>query len=405
MDPADPAGYGQLVAGGEFNHYMVSPNGLYSVFAVPGPPSSNDSSTAYEIVGPDGQQLATRQLPQVGATGHIDIGNDGVLTEYATAGTSKSVQTIAPLTPKPSPGECTIVNSPKAPAAVRAAIDDAQKVTQNILGQFGSKKPQVVNPYPLTTSNVFALDKSSGATADQYNAAVKALIDQASKWSDVNDKQAIEASAKMVGANNKYYNDIVDTITNLNIQLRTLISPNPDKFDATNTDSILVSVATAMDTVQQKYQGYMTEVADAAQTIVVRRGDNLSEIAAKYGQTWQQLYARNRQIVGTDPNLIQPGQKLTIKPAKSAGDGNGAKASGTQINEVATGTPKAKPLTVVKPPAKSAGNGNGAKASGAQINEVATGTPKAKPPTVVKPPPKTDARTPWSAGGVQLRTT
>lgn len=41
-------------------------------------------------------------------------------------------------------------------------------------------------------------------------------------------------------------------------------------------------------------------------------GDTLSGIAAAHGTTWQRLYAANRQVIGDDPDLILPGQRLTV---------------------------------------------------------------------------------------------
>lgn len=54
-------------------------------------------------------------------------------------------------------------------------------------------------------------------------------------------------------------------------------------------------------------------------TYVVRPGDTLSEIAAKYlggASNWRRLYDLNRQVIGTDPNLIHPGMVLKM-PADS----------------------------------------------------------------------------------------
>ena len=48
-------------------------------------------------------------------------------------------------------------------------------------------------------------------------------------------------------------------------------------------------------------------------TYTVKKGDTLSGIAAKYGMTWQQVYARNKFIIGNNPNIIKPGQVLVIK--------------------------------------------------------------------------------------------
>lgn len=51
-----------------------------------------------------------------------------------------------------------------------------------------------------------------------------------------------------------------------------------------------------------------------SQTIyVVKRGDTLSSIAKKYNTTWQKIYANNKSIIGSNPNIIKIGQKLIIK--------------------------------------------------------------------------------------------
>lgn len=44
----------------------------------------------------------------------------------------------------------------------------------------------------------------------------------------------------------------------------------------------------------------------------VRQGDTLSGIAARYGTTWQQIHAANKDIIGSDPDVIVPGQRLDI---------------------------------------------------------------------------------------------
>ena len=48
-------------------------------------------------------------------------------------------------------------------------------------------------------------------------------------------------------------------------------------------------------------------------TYTVKKGDALSDIASKYGMSWQELYAKNKFIIGNNPNAIKPGQVLTIK--------------------------------------------------------------------------------------------
>jgi len=49
-----------------------------------------------------------------------------------------------------------------------------------------------------------------------------------------------------------------------------------------------------------------------ARTYTVVSGDNLSKIAADFGVSVDALYTKNKAIIGPDPNLIQPGQVLTI---------------------------------------------------------------------------------------------
>ena len=45
---------------------------------------------------------------------------------------------------------------------------------------------------------------------------------------------------------------------------------------------------------------------------IVQPGDTLWDIAQKMKTTWQEIYTANIKIIGDDPNLILPGQKLTI---------------------------------------------------------------------------------------------
>lgn len=44
----------------------------------------------------------------------------------------------------------------------------------------------------------------------------------------------------------------------------------------------------------------------------VRAGDTLSGIAARYTTTWQHVYAANKAVIGGNPHLIVPGQRLDI---------------------------------------------------------------------------------------------
>lgn len=51
---------------------------------------------------------------------------------------------------------------------------------------------------------------------------------------------------------------------------------------------------------------------DDINTVTVRRGDTLTKIAAAHGVTWRRIFDRNRAVIGDNPALIVPGQRLAI---------------------------------------------------------------------------------------------
>lgn len=44
----------------------------------------------------------------------------------------------------------------------------------------------------------------------------------------------------------------------------------------------------------------------------VRQGDTLSRIAARHGTSWQRVYAVNKAVIGGDPDMIVPGQRIRV---------------------------------------------------------------------------------------------
>lgn len=60
------------------------------------------------------------------------------------------------------------------------------------------------------------------------------------------------------------------------------------------------------------YPGQTLVIPNTRGRYTVRRGDTLSGIAARYGIDWHELYAANRETIGPDPDLIYPGEVLTI---------------------------------------------------------------------------------------------
>ena len=52
--------------------------------------------------------------------------------------------------------------------------------------------------------------------------------------------------------------------------------------------------------------------SSGGRTYTVQRGDTLSGIGSRYGVSWNSIYEANKGIIGGNPNLIRPGQTLTI---------------------------------------------------------------------------------------------
>jgi LysM repeat protein len=80
---------------------------------------------------------------------------------------------------------------------------------------------------------------------------------------------------------------------------------------------------------------------------IVRAGDTLSAIAPRFGMTWMQLWYKNRAQIGTDPNLIYPGQRFIVTgpiPVVPASFGQ------EFIDPVSTDTPKATHLVASSAP-------------------------------------------------------
>jgi nucleoid-associated protein YgaU len=55
-----------------------------------------------------------------------------------------------------------------------------------------------------------------------------------------------------------------------------------------------------------------TDLKSGAACYVVQSGDNLSNIASRFGSSVQAIWESNRATIGADPNLIRAGQKLYI---------------------------------------------------------------------------------------------
>jgi Tfp pilus assembly protein FimV len=80
--------------------------------------------------------------------------------------------------------------------------------------------------------------------------------------------------------------------------------------------------------------------------ITVRRGDSLSKIAARYRIEWPGLYEENRKVIGGNPNLLTPGERLRVPSAAQAARLAASYRPATIPVTPATATPDAQPVTM-----------------------------------------------------------
>ncbi|SNR84924.1 LysM domain-containing protein [Geodermatophilus saharensis] len=65
---------------------------------------------------------------------------------------------------------------------------------------------------------------------------------------------------------------------------------------------------------------------DATEDYTVRWGDTVKKIADAHQQSWRELYQRNVDVIGGDPNRIYPGQVLAVSGAAPAAEAPAAAA-------------------------------------------------------------------------------
>ena len=75
-----------------------------------------------------------------------------------------------------------------------------------------------------------------------------------------------------------------------------------------------------------------TEQPASGGTYTVKSGDCLSSIARKTtgSSDWTALYEQNKDVIGSNPNLIYPGQVLTLPAGASAASSGGSSSGGTK---------------------------------------------------------------------------
>jgi LysM repeat protein len=95
---------------------------------------------------------------------------------------------------------------------------------------------------------------------------------------------------------------------------------------------------------------HVAQVGDYA----VKRGDTVVKIAAAHGQSWRGLYQRNVDVIGSNPNLITPGQVLVTSGSEEAAPAAAAPAAA--VAPAVAVAPAAATATAVAHISNSAGN-------------------------------------------------
>ncbi|MFD5148741.1 peptidoglycan DD-metalloendopeptidase family protein [Streptomyces sp. NPDC058401] len=67
--------------------------------------------------------------------------------------------------------------------------------------------------------------------------------------------------------------------------------------------------------------------AEGANTYTVAGGDTLGTIGSELGVSWQTLYSENRSVIGSDPDVIFPGQRLAYGSGGSSDSGSSTPAA------------------------------------------------------------------------------
>ncbi|MET8509754.1 LysM peptidoglycan-binding domain-containing protein [Streptomyces sp. NPDC004787] len=104
--------------------------------------------------------------------------------------------------------------------------------------------------------------------------------------------------------------------------------------------TVTQNVAVAKQVVRTVPAAAPSAVRAAPVKYSVVAGDSLSRIAGKYGVRggWKKLYKDNRHVVGGDPRLIHPGQRLTVAAGASGAAGAATKSAPRAAAKTATAT-------------------------------------------------------------------
>jgi len=109
--------------------------------------------------------------------------------------------------------------------------------------------------------------------------------------------------------------NVAVTIRSFNYEPERAGNPGDIYFDLSLKEYVFVDaskVEIAGNTAKVSGKPSRPSAREVPKTYTVKPGDNLTKIALKYGVNSRDLYAKNSKVIGKDPNLIRPGQKLVL---------------------------------------------------------------------------------------------
>lgn len=164
------------------------------------------------------------------------------------------------------------------------------------------------------TTGDTSTDTAEGITPQQYMAGlIGSQYDLSNQLGETTSD--IANLATNVGANTKAESaNTAATTSNTSAVARNTGAENAGTAaEKTNTSTVKANTsAVKAHTPKRPVRHTTTTHTKKARTYTVHSGDTLSGIAARYHTTWQKIYEKNRKVVGANPNLIRPGEKLVI---------------------------------------------------------------------------------------------
>ncbi|MGW2048201.1 transglycosylase family protein [Streptomyces sp. NPDC001858] len=168
-------------------------------------------------------------------------------------------------------------------AAYASTADKASKA-QQISVAAKVQKAQGWGAWPTCSARAGA----SGSAPDSGSSSTKSNSSKSTKSSKQNSSKSTKSSKSGSG------------------------DANSSKSSKSSNSSNSGSSKSGSSTTPERSTGQTSRGTSRGGDYTVVQGDTLSSIAARNSTTWQRIYAANKAVVGGDPDLIVPGQRLTL---------------------------------------------------------------------------------------------